>query len=80
MSHSASRKGIQPATLEKIISYLNKSREINHTCESLSSELSLSRVTIRRYLNYLVEFNFLTNSIDYSTGGRPSIIYHLIKK
>lgn len=74
------RKGIQPATLERIISYLKNSEETSHTCESLSAELSLSRVSIRRYLNYLVEINFLSNSIDYSTGGRPSIIYHMKKQ
>jgi response regulator of citrate/malate metabolism len=69
------RKGIQQATLEKIISYIKKSGNQSYTCESLSEELSLSRVTIRRYLNYLVETNVMFNSIDYSTGGRPSIIY-----
>jgi len=77
MPDNMARKGIQPATLEKIVSYLRNSDKTSHTCESLSSELSLSRVTIRRYLNYLVEINYLTNSIDYSTGGRPSIVYHL---
>jgi response regulator of citrate/malate metabolism len=71
------RKGIQPVTLEKIIAYLHEANESNHTCESLSAELSLSRVTIRRYLNYLVETDVLSNTIDYSTGGRPSIIYNL---
>lgn len=76
---SVTRKGIQPATLDRIISYLKKSKETSHTCESLSSELSLSCVTIRRYLNYLVEINFLNSSVDYSTGGRPSIIYYLKK-
>jgi response regulator of citrate/malate metabolism len=76
-SAADTRKGIQPATLEKIISYLNKSDQSSHTCESLSGELALSRVTLRRYLNFLVETGMLTNSIDYSTGGRPSIVYKL---
>ena len=43
--------------------------------EQISEQVHLSRITVRRYLNYLVETNELVSMIDYQTGGRPSIKY-----
>lgn len=68
-------KGIQPTTLEKIKSFIEESSLSSFTCDMLAMELNLSKVTVRRYLNYLVEEGYLTNTVDYETGGRPSIIY-----
>jgi response regulator of citrate/malate metabolism len=34
-------------------------------------------VTIRRYLNYLIEIQEMVSSIDYETGGRPRVLYLL---
>ena len=46
-------------------------------CEQIASETGLSRVTIRRYMNFLIEENEVISMIDYSTGGRPSILYQI---
>lgn len=43
----------------------------------VASETGLSRVTIRRYMNFLIEENEVISQIDYSTGGRPSILYQI---
>ena len=56
--------------------YINIPDE-KHTCESLSAALGLSKVTIRRYLNYLIEIQEMVSSIDYETGGRPRVLYLL---
>lgn len=71
------QKGIQVVTLSRIKSYLLESQEDSFNCEQLASELNLSRVTIRRYMNYLVELGFLINTVNYETGGRPSMVYKL---
>ena len=67
-------KGIQSKTLETIKEYFNK----NHDWQSgdlVAEQLGLSIVTVRHYLNYLVEVKFLEESINYETGGRPSMLY-----
>ena len=43
--------------------------------EEIAEQVHLSRITIRRYVNYMVETGELASSIDYQTGGRPSIRY-----
>ena len=35
----------------------------------------LSKVTVRRYLNYLIGTNEAESQVDYSTGGRPRVEY-----
>lgn len=71
------RKGLNPKTLDVIALLLRENPELPHTCESISAESGLSRVTVRHYLNYLIETGELCSSIDYETGGRPRVLYRL---
>lgn len=71
------RKGLNPRTLEAIQGLIRENPELPHTCESISAESGLSRVTVRHYLNYLIETGVLRSSIDYETGGRPRVLYRL---
>jgi len=71
-------KGLNAQTLDSILSHLKKMPGKEHTCETLSKAANLSKVTIRRYLNYLIETGKVSSSIDYETGGRPRIIYNLL--
>lgn len=71
-------KGIQPVTLGKIGDYLRSHRNAEHTIDSLAKELDMSKVTLRRYMNYLIKKNRVSSTIDYCTGGRPSAIYNYI--
>ncbi len=70
-------KGLNAKTLESIREVLFLESEGDHTCESISAASGLSRVTVRHYLNYLIETGFLTSAIDYETGGRPRVLYRL---
>ena len=45
------------------------------TSEQIAEHVGLSRITVRRYVNYMVDQGEITSSIDYQTGGRPSIRY-----
>lgn len=71
------QKGVQQKTLDKIRICISAHPEHYLPCEQIASETGLSRVTIRRYMNFLIEENEVTSMIDYSTGGRPSILYQI---
>lgn len=67
-------KGLQRPTLELIRSHL-KERNTYSTAEQISTDTGLSKVTVRRYLNYLIGINEVKSRTDYSTGGRPRVEY-----
>lgn len=68
-------KGLNGATLHLIQDFLSHSQGQALTSEEIAEQVHLSRITIRRYVNYMVETGELVSSIDYRTGGRPSIRY-----
>ena len=67
-------KGLNEATLNMILA---EHPEGLFTSEQIAEQIHLSRITIRRYMNYLVDIGEIVSSIDYKTGGRPSIQYSL---
>lgn len=73
-------KGMQEHTLETIRCYMKANKECSFTSEAIAAEVKLSRVTVRRYLNYLAETHEIASSVDYQTGGRPSIIYRYLSR
>jgi len=74
------RKGLQQQTLDKILACMFS--EKNHgqflTSEKISEETNFSKMTIRRYMNYLIEQKKAVSRINYFTGGRPSIEYAVL--
>ena len=70
-------KGFQESTLELIRSSLRDAPAEGVTCEALSRQISLSAVTVRRYLNYLAERGEAMSAVNYDTGGRPCRLYRL---
>lgn len=72
-------KGIQRQTLEKLRNCLKQCPGQYKTSEQISEETGLSKVTIRRYMNYLIEHDAAKSRIDYETGGRPRIEYLLTR-
>lgn len=71
------RKGLNPKTLKSIEDLLWEARPQAQTCESISAASGLSKVTVRNYLNYLIEIGSLESAIDYETGGRPRVLYRM---
>lgn len=67
-------KGIQKKTLDKILEYFGT---VNYwqSVDMISEKIGISIVTIRHYLNYLVEKKVLEETINYETGGHPSVLY-----
>ena len=70
-------KGLNARTLTAIREVIDQSPNGEHTCESISAASGLSRVTVRHYLNYLIDVGELVSSIDYETGGRPRVLYRV---
>ena len=72
-------KGLNRQTLSMIRTFLIENPDSVWSSEQISEQIHLSRITARRYLNYLVEIGELVSTIDYQTGGRPSIKYRYVK-
>lgn len=72
-------KGLQQRTLDLILNCMKEHRKKGLTSEQLSQVTNLSRVTIRRYMTYLIERELVISEVDYSTGGRPSILYRYLE-
>lgn len=69
-------KGIQTRTLNKVKEYL-KRHTVGVTAEQVADNLKISRVTIRKYMKYLLKIGEISEALDYETGGRPRLIYSL---
>lgn len=67
-------KGIQKKTLDKILEYFNTTTYWQ-SVDMISKKMGISIVTIRHYLNYLVSEKVLEETINYETGGHPSVLY-----
>ncbi|MBQ8358138.1 MAG: response regulator [Clostridia bacterium] len=72
-------KGIQEKTLHLILGYLNKHRDYMLTGDAIAEETGLTGVTVRRYLNYLVESGKVVGEMNYGTGGRPCMLYRALE-
>lgn len=79
-SYNVMKKGLQQQTLDKIWDCLNceKNRRRFMTSDQISDETGFTKVTVRRYMNYLIEQRKAASRTNYSTGGRPSIEYSIL--
>ena len=68
-------KGMNRQTLSLVREYLRNHLGQRFTSEAIATQIGLSRITVRRYVSFLVERGELTSTIDYQTGGRPGILY-----
>ena len=72
-------KGLSKITLKKIVENL-LSRNEGFNTQQIADDLDISRITIRKYLNYMVNMNVLSEDADYYTSGRPVSIYSIVSK
>ena len=68
-------KGLSETTLNLIRNFLQNRPGEFFSSEQIAEQVCLSRITIRRYVNYMLEMGEIISSVDYQTGGRPSIKY-----
>ena len=69
-------KGLQAQTLGHLRQCLSRAGRAC-TSEELAAAAGLSVVTVRRYMNYLVDQGEAVSRINYDTGGRPCALYVL---
>ncbi len=79
LNSSPLTKGISKSTLQRVSSYLTLHRDARITLANLEEALSVSRVTAKRYLDYLVATGCLQLVPNYTTGGRPASEYILLR-
>lgn len=70
-------KGIDATTLATMVEHI-KQRQEPFSAQEIGDELELSRITARRYLEYLEEQGMVSMSLNYNTGGRPKQLYHVV--
>lgn len=72
-------KGIQEKTLNLILDHLRTFPDIWMTGDEIAKKISLTGVTVRRYLNCLAESGKVICEMNYETGGRPCMVYKIVK-
>ena len=71
-------KGIQEQTLKRIADHLKSNSEVWLTGDEIAQSMGLTGVTVRRYLNYLTDTGIASAQMNYSTGGRPCMMYKIL--
>lgn len=69
------KKGLHENTLEIIEDFMKNNVKDFTNSEELSENLKMSRVTIRRYLDYLEFTGRVIKEMEYGTVGRPGYLY-----
>lgn len=69
-------KGLTKITLSKVVDAILEQTEPFST-QTISEEVTISRITIKKYLNFLVDIGFLSEDAEYLTFGRPVSVYTL---
>lgn len=68
-------KGLQNKTLEMIRKILREHRDKQFSSEDIASKMHISRVTVRRYLEFLESIGEISLEIQYGSVGRPTNLY-----
>lgn len=66
------QKGLHERTLQRVREYMKVNKDKYLTNEEVAEGMSLSRVTIMRYLKYLENQKELVSEMEYRNIGRPS--------
>lgn len=69
------QKGVHPKTLESIRGFVDGHSPGLFSQQEAAEELGLSKVTVRKYLEYLVGLGELEQEIEYGPIGRPTHKY-----
>ena len=67
-------KGLSKITLKKVLEAIQQHTG-GFTTQQIADKLDISRITIRKYLNHLVNINILSEDAEYYTSGRPVSVF-----
>lgn len=68
-------KGLDKITLNKIHIIVNSSKK-SLSSSDVAKVMEVSRITTRKYLEYLAEKNIIDIKLQYGNTGRPTKLYH----
>lgn len=68
-------KGLNQLTLKQIVSFLSGTSE-PVSADNVAEGVNLTRVTVRRYLDFLEQSGILVVELKYGTVGRPIKLFH----
>lgn len=71
-------KGLNQLTLKQIVSFLSETYE-PVSAENVAEGVSLTRVTVRRYLEFLEQCGIMTTELKYGTVGRPVKLFQPVR-
>ncbi|MEW8972938.1 MAG: response regulator [Tissierellaceae bacterium] len=74
------QKGLNKYTLNSIINFFQREDRTKLSAEEISEELDISKVTVRRYMDYLEEIGYIFKEAEYGAVGRPQYLYTFIKR
>ena len=72
-------KGLSKITLKKVLEAI-KQHNSGFTTQQIADKLDISRITIRKYLNHLVNINILSEDAEYYTSGRPVSVFTVVSE
>ncbi|RKD22352.1 two-component system, CitB family, response regulator DctR [Caminicella sporogenes DSM 14501] len=72
------KKGLHKKTLQRIREFMKKHQNEYLTSEIIAEDIALSKVTIRRYLEYMESIGEVEIEVEYGSVGRPSHLYRYI--
>lgn len=67
-------KGLSKITLKKVLEAIQQHNG-GFTTQHIADKLDISRITIRKYLNHLVNIEVLSEDAEYYTSGRPVSVF-----
>lgn len=70
-------KGLAPNTLGVVVAAIKQVDETAFTNQQIVEVTKLSRISTKKYLNFLVTQNALQESVDYRKVGRPVTMYQV---
>ena len=70
-------KGIDATTLDTLKKILKDEKLTDFSVDDMSERMNVSRITVRRYLEYLESEGVVKMVLNYKTGGRPRRLYQL---
>lgn len=68
-------KGLNKHTLNRIVNFMENENMDSFTAEEISLKLDISKVTVRKYMDYLENYGGITKKVEYGNLGRPCYIY-----
>ncbi|WP_198160234.1 response regulator [Photobacterium sp. J15] len=71
-------KGIDATTLASLKTILQNERLHDFSADEIGKRMSVSRITARRYLEFLESEGMIKLVLNYNTGGRPRRLYQMV--